>query len=186
MQLPSYHKPRWKDLIRTTFSNVWGTFKKAFRVVVMVSAVFWLLSYSFVPGEVTMLQRIGEAIEPVTRIFGLSWQSVMAFISSMISKDGVLGVFSAIYTGEGSIIEMATKVASADANITEIMAASISRAEGLALIVAVTFNVPCVMAIASTYQESHSLKWTLRIALYYIVTALILSGITYHVANLFM
>lgn len=186
MELPPYHKPRWKDLIRTTFSNVWGTFKKAFRVVVMVSAVFWLLSYSFVPGEVTMLQRIGEAIEPVTRIFGLSWQSFMAFISSMISKEGVLGVFSAIYTGEGSIIEMATKVASADANITEIMAASISRAEGLALIVAVTFNVPCVMAIASTYQESHSLKWTLRIALYYIVTALILSGITYHVANLFM
>jgi ferrous iron transport protein B len=71
-----------------------------------------------------MLQRIGEAIEPVTRIFGLSWQSFMAFIASMISKEGVLGVFSAIYTGEGSIIEMATKVTSADANITEIMAAS--------------------------------------------------------------
>ena len=186
MELPPYHKPRWKDLIRTTFGNVWGTFKKAFRVVVVISAVFWLLSYSFVAGEASILQRIGETIEPVTKVFGLSWQSFMAFIASMISKEGVLGVFSAIYTGDGSIIEMATKVASADANITEIMAVSISRAEGLALIVAVTFNVPCVVAIASTYQESHSLKWTVRIALYYVVTALILSGITYHIANLFM
>ncbi|MBQ8233713.1 MAG: ferrous iron transport protein B [Lachnospiraceae bacterium] len=186
MELPPYHKPRWKDLIRTTFGNVWGTFKKAFRVVVVISAIFWLLSYSFVAGEATILQRIGEVIEPVTKIFGLSWQSFMAFIASMISKEGVLGVFSAIYTGDGSIIEMATKVASADANITEIMAASISKAEGLALIVAVTFNVPCVVAIASTYQESHSMKWTVRIALYYVVTALILSGITYHIANLFM
>ena len=186
MELPPYHKPRWKDLIRTTLGNVWGTFKKAFRVVVVISAVFWLLSYSFTPGEATILQRIGEAIEPVTKIFGLSWQSFMAFVASMISKEGVLGVFSAIYTGDGSIIEMATKLASADANITEIMAASISKAEGLALIVAVTFNVPCVVAIASTYQESHSMKWTVRIALYYIVTALVLSGITYHIANLFM
>lgn len=186
MELPPYHKPRWKDLIRTTFSSVWGTFKKAFRVVVVISAVFWLLSYSFVAGEATILQRIGETIEPVTKTFGLSWQSFMAFIASMISKEGVLGVFSAIYIGDASIIDVATKMASADANITEIMAAAISKAEGLALIVAVTFNVPCVVALASTYQESHSLKWTVRIALYYIAMALVLSGITYHIANLFM
>lgn len=186
MELPPYHKPRWKDLIRMTLSNVWGTFIKAFRVVVVISVLFWVLSYSFTTGEASILQKVGEAIEPVTKLFGLSWQSFMAFVASMISKEGVLGVFSAIYTGDGSIIEMATKMASPAANVTELMAASVSKAEGLALIVAVTFNVPCVVAIASTYQESHSMKWTVRIALYYIVTALILSGITYHIANLFM
>jgi len=186
MELPPYHKPRWKDIIRTTLNNVWGTFKKAFVVVFVIATVFWVISYSFHEGETSLLQKIGEAIEPVTKLFGLSWQSFMAFIASAISKEGVLGVFSVVFTGEGSIIDMATNVTSADAAITEIMAATITKPEGLALIVAVTFNVPCMMAVASTYNETHSLKWTLKIALYYIVSALILSGVTYHITNIFM
>ncbi|MBQ7981288.1 MAG: ferrous iron transport protein B [Oscillospiraceae bacterium] len=186
MELPPYHKPRWKDLIRTTLNNVWDTFKKAFSIVFVIATVFWLLSYSSNAGEASMLQKIGEAIEPFTKIFGLSWQSFMAFVASAVSKEGVLGVFSVVFTGDGSIIDMATKVTTADANIGEIMAAAISKAEGLALIVAVTFNVPCLMAVASTYHETHSLKWTLKIAAYYVVSALILAGITYHIANIFM
>ena len=186
MELPPYHKPRWKDIIRTTLNNVWDTFKKAFSVVFVIATVFWLLSYSSNAGEASMLQKIGEAIEPFTKIFGLSWQSFMAFVASAVSKEGVLGVFSVVFTGDGSIIDMATKVTTADANIGEIMAAAISKAEGLALIVAVTFNVPCLMAVASTYHETHSLKWTLKIAAYYVVSALILSGVTYHIANIFM
>ncbi len=186
MELPPYHKPRWKDIIRTTLNNVWDTFKKAFSVVFVIATVFWLLSYSSNAGEASMLQKIGEAIEPFTKIFGLSWQSFMAFVASAVSKEGVLGVFSVVFTGDGSIIDMATKVTSADVNIGEIMAAAISKAEGLALIVAVTFNVPCLMAVASTYHETHSLKWTLKVAAYYAVSALILAGITYHIANIFM
>lgn len=66
-----------------------------------------------------------------------------------------------------------------------ILATAISRPEALAFMVAVTFNVPCLMAVASTYQESHSLKWTLKIAIYYIASALIYSCLTYHIAGLF-
>lgn len=186
MELPPYHKPRWKDIIRTALNNVWDTFKKAFTVIFIIATVFWLLSYSTGSGDISLLQKIGEAIEPFTKIFGLSWQSFMAFVASAISKEGVLGIFSVLFTGDGSLIQMATKVTTADASITEIMAAAISKAEGLALIVAVTFNVPCVLAVASTYNETHSVKWTLKIAGYYIVFALILAGITYHIANIFM
>ncbi len=186
MELPPYHKPRWKDIIRTALNNVWHTFKKAFTVVFVIATVFWVLSYSTGSGDTSLLQKIGEAIEPVTNIFGLSWQSFMAFIASAISKEGVLGIFSVLFTGDGSLIDMATKITTADAGITEIMAAAISKAEGLALIVAVTFNVPCMVAVASTYNETHSLKWTIKISAYYIVSALILSGVTYHIANIFM
>lgn len=186
MELPPYHKPRWKDIFRTALNNVWDTFKKAFTVVFIISTVFWILSYSTGAGDISLLQKIGEAIEPATRIFGLSWQSFMAFVASAISKEGVLGIFSVLFTGDGSLIDMATKITTADASITEIIAAAISKAEGLALIVAITFNVPCMVAVASTHNETHSVKWTLKIAAYYIVSALILSAITYHIANIFM
>lgn len=185
MELPPYHKPRWGNLLRTTLLRMWDVFRKAFVVVVVVSAVFWVLTYSADGSAAnSALYRFGNAIEPVTRFFGMGWQTFIAFLSSMVSKEAVLGVTSVLFTGSGSILN-ATVTGAADANIGAIIAASISKPEALAFIVAVTFNVPCLMAVASTYQESHSLKWTLKIALYYIASALILSCLTYHIAGLF-
>lgn len=61
----------------------------------------------------------------------------------------------------------------------------ISKAEALAFLFAVSCNVPCVMALSTTYRETHSLKWTLRLALFFTSSALVLSCIIYHVAGIF-
>ncbi len=187
MELPPYHKPRWGALLRQTLNRVWSVFKKAFSVVIIIASIFWLLSYSR-SGNISdsVLYKIGIAIEPVTRLFGMSWQTFMAFVSSMVSKEAVLGVMSALLTGTGTIFESTIGAVKADADIGHIIASSISRPEALAFMVAVTFNVPCIMAVASTYQETHSVKWTLRIIAYYIATALVLSFITFHIAGLFL
>ena len=185
MELPPYHKPRWGSLLRTTVVRACDVFKKAFVVVVVVAAVFWALTYSG-SGNMTgsVLYKFGKAIEPVTKFFGMGWQTFLAFVSSMISKEAVLGVTSVLFTGAGSIWE-ATATGAADANIGQIIAASISKPEALAFLLAVNFNVPCLMALNATLHETHSAKWTVRIALYYIVTALIISCLTYHIAGLF-
>ena len=185
MELPPYHKPRWGSLLRTTVVRAWDVFKKAFVVVVVVAAVFWALTYSG-SGNMTgsVLYKFGKAIEPVTKFFGMGWQTFLAFVSSMISKEAVLGVTSVLFTGAGSIWE-ATATGAADANIGQIIADSISKPEALAFLLAVNFNVPCLMALNATLHETHSAKWTVRIALYYIVTALIISCLTYHIAGLF-
>lgn len=185
MELPPYHKPRWGSLLRTTVVRACDVFKKAFVVVVVVAAIFWALAYSG-SGDMTgsVLYKFGKAIEPVTKFFGMGWQTFLAFVSSMISKEAVLGVTSVLFTGAGSIWE-ATATGAADANIGQIIAASISKPEALAFILAVSFNVPCLMALNATLHETHSAKWTVRIALYYIATALIISCLTYHIAGLF-
>jgi Fe2+ transport system protein B len=54
----------------------------------------------------------------------------------------------------------------------------------LAFLFAITFNMPCVSALASTAKEAHSVKWTAKIALFYTVTALCISCIVYHVGLL--
>lgn len=51
---------------------------------------------------------------------------------------------------------------------------------------AITFNVPCVVALAATYQETHSAKWTAIITGYYTLGALIISFIAYHIGLLIM
>lgn len=186
MELPPYHKPRWGFIIKQALNRVWDIFKKAFSIELIVCVIFYFLSYSSTGIEGSILYKVGIFIEPVTRFFGMGWQTFLSFVAAMISKEAVLGVLSAIFANSGSIFDSTSGTAAAVGNVGELAAAVISKAEALAFIVAVTFNIPCLQAVVSTYQESHSLKWTARIGGYYIVTALILSCIVYHVAALFL
>ena len=187
MELPPYHRPRWGFIFKQTFTRMGEVFKKAFSVVFVISAIFYFLAYSSQGGiEGSVLYRIGTFIEPVTRFFGMGWQTFLAFVSSMISKEAVLGVLSAIVAHTGNIFDSTAHLVASDANIASTVAGIIPPAEALAFMIAVNFNVPCLMAVSSTYQETHSLKWTLRIVGYYIATALIISCVVYHIAALFM
>ena len=182
MELPPYHKPKWGSLMRYVLSRTKDTFFRVSKVVLLVCVIFWLLSYTTGSVEDTALYKIGVAIEPVTKIFGLSWPLFLAFIASMVGKEGAVGVISALFTG-GSLYA-ATAGGAAAANINEILIENISRPEALAFIFAITFNLPCVVALAATYQEIHSVKWTAKIALYYTVTALLLACAAYHIGLL--
>lgn len=186
MELPPYHKPRWGFIIRQALNRVWDIFKRAFSIELIVCIIFYFLSYSAAGIEGSILYKIGIFIEPVTRFFGMGWQTFLAFVAAMVSKEAVLGVLSAIFANSGTLFESTSGAAAAVGNVGELASAVISKAEALAFIMAVTFNVPCLQAVVSTYQESHSLKWTAKIAVYYIGTALILSCIVYHIAVLFL
>ncbi|MCR5655732.1 MAG: ferrous iron transport protein B [Lachnospiraceae bacterium] len=186
MELPPYHKPRWGFIFKNSLMRMWDVFKKAFSIEVIVCIIFFFLSYSSAGIESSILYKIGTAIEPVSRFFGMGWETFMSFFAAMISKEAVLGVLSAIFANSGSIVDSTTGLAATSDNVAQIVAASISKAEALAFIIAVTFNIPCLQAVVSTYNETHSAKWTAKIGGYYILTALILSAVVYHVAALFM
>ena len=186
MELPPYHRPKWGALLRYVLGRTKDTFLRVSKVVLLVCALFWLLSYSFVPGSDPILYRFGKAIEPVTKIFGMGWQLFMAFIASSVGKEGALGVISALFT-DGSFygaFSDAMSGAGTAANLSELLLANVSRPEALAFIFAITFNMPCVVALAATYQETGSAKWTAKIAAYYTVGALLLSTIVYHIGLL--
>ena len=183
MELPPYHKPKWGALLRYVFGRTKDTFKRVSSVVILVCGIFWILSYSFTPGSAPVLYTIGQAIVPVTKVFGLGWQLFIAFIASSVGKEGAIGVISALFTGESfsGAFNAAMGGAARAANLSEILLANVSKPEALAFIFAITFNMPCVVALAATYQETASAKWTVRIALYYTVTTLLLSTIVYHI-----
>ena len=185
MELPPYHKPKWGALLRYVFGRTKETFIRALKVVLIVAFVFWLLAYSST-GDIstTVLYRVGHFIEPVTKVFGMSWQTFMAFVASSLGKEGALGVLSTIFSGEGRITVASMASATTVSNLNELLVANVAKPEALALIFAMTFNMPCIVALASTYQETHSAKWTARIALYYTGVALLLAGIAYHIGLL--
>ena len=186
MELPPYHKPKWGALMRYVFGRTKDTFFRVSKVVLLVCAVFWLLSYSTGSGDNSILQKFGMAIEPVTKFFGMPWQLFLAFVASSIGKEGAVGVISALYSGGsyGAAFTAAMSGGAQAENLNELLLANVSRPEALAFIFAITFNMPCIVALTATYQEVHSVKWTARIAAYYTASALVLACIAYHIGLL--
>ena len=182
MELPPYHKPHWKNLIKTVGRNVWSVFKKAIIVIWFVSFVFWAVSYSS-DGLVThsLLYRIGGVIEPFTQIFGMRWQLFISYLGGVFSKEASLGVMSVVFSSTNDAFSLVSRNA-AGANLGEMMRAVVTIPEALAFIFASMFNVPCVLTMGTTYRETHSVKWTAAIAGYYFAISLGLAFIVYHVA----
>jgi ferrous iron transport protein B len=136
--------------------------------------------------ENSIIYKVGSFIEPVTRFFGLGWQLFMAFVAAAFAKEAVLGVLNALYMGGGGLFESTfSKSTETAENFGTVISGAISKPEALAFIFAVSFTVPCLMAIAATYTENHSLKWTLKIAGYYVAVALLLSLVIFRVSSLF-
>lgn len=190
MELPPYHKARWKHILKEAFLKAWDIFRRALSTVLLVSLIVWAFSYSSSGNiEDSLLYHVGSAVEPVTRFFGMGWQTFMAFLSSAFAKEAVLGVLNSIFVGQNDLVNATFNAKSNVTDSTAIAAAMtqvISKPEALAFMFACTFNVPCVMSLTTTYRESHSLKWTARVALFYVGSALLLSCIVYHIASIFM
>ena len=180
MELPPYHKPRWGHIIRTTLIKGVDVFKRALSTVLVVSMVFYVLSYAW-NGRTSILMTVGQAIEPVTHLFGLTWQAFMAFLSSMLAKESMLGVLGALFGGATDVTNIAFNAKSGiDTSVMSTLPQFFTNAEMLAFLFAVSFNMPCVMAMSTTYKENHSKKWTAIIAGYYTAFSLVLAFIAYH------
>lgn len=151
----------------------------------MVSVVFWLISYT-PDGDITnsIIYKIGTFIEPVTKVLGLPWQLFMAFIASAMGKESALGVMASLFTSSGIWQAVETRGAIDTAVLSNNLLSAVSKPQALAFTFVFFFNMPCLMALAATAQETHSKKWTIRIAVYYIFSALLLSVIAYHVGLL--
>lgn len=188
MELPPYHKPDFRNILYVTFQRTVDIFLRALRVISIVSIVFFILTYGFGgSAENSILYKVGVIIEPVTIFFGLKWEAFLAFCASAISKESLLGVLNTLYGTGGSLVSStfgAKAAGTAAAGISEILDANFTKAEGLAFIFAISFNMPCVSALAATARETHSVKWTAKIGIFYTVAALLISCVVYHIGLL--
>ena len=184
MELPPYHKPKWGHIVRSTLMKAWDIFSRAFSVITLVSIVFYLLSYNWFGGE-SILSRVGQVIEPVTGQFGMTWQMFMAYISSMVTKESLLGVINALYSNTDMVnAAFNAKSMGLTEGMMELLPQVINKAQALGFLMAIVFNVPCTMTVAATFRENHSKKWIALSVVYYLVFSLALAFIFYHIGLL--
>lgn len=184
MELPPYHKPKWGHIIRTTLMKTWGIFSRALSVITLVSIVFYLLSYNWFDGG-SLLTTIGQVIEPVTSWFGMTWQMFMAYISSMLTKESLLGVLNALYSNTDMVnAAFNAKSLGMSESMMALLPQVITKPQALGFIMAIVFNVPCTMTVAATFRENHSKKWIGLSVAYYLIFSLLLAFIFYHIGLL--
>lgn len=188
MELPPYHKPNVRNTLYVTFERTVDIFMRALRVITIVSVVFFVLTYGFGgSAETSILYQLGVIIEPVTLFFGMKWEAFLAFLASAISKESLLGVLNTLYGTGGSIVSStfgAKAGGGSSSAVASLLSEHFTKAQGLAFIYAISFNMPCVSALAATSRETHSVKWTAKIGVFYTVSALLISCVVYHIGLL--
>ena len=102
-----------------------------------MSIVFYLLSYPWGGGD-SLLTQIGAVISPVTEFFGMTWQMFMAYLSSMLTKESLLGVINALYSNSDvAAAAFNAKSVGVSESLAVLLPQVISEAQALGFIMAI-------------------------------------------------
>ncbi|NLI54845.1 MAG: ferrous iron transport protein B [Clostridiales bacterium] len=162
MELPSYHAPSMKNVLRSTWERGWSFIKRAGSVILISAVVLWFLQgFGVVDGVFGMVEDnnhsilavVGNFIAPVFSPLGFGgWKPAVATITGLIAKENVVGTFGVLY-GFAEVAEDGLEIWSNLAlDFTTLSAFSF-----------MLFNLlcaPCFAAMGAIKTEMNSAKWT--------------------------
>ncbi len=144
MELPLYHVPNPRTIGLYVWQNMLAFVRKAGTVILTVSVLIWIVSY-FPTGDPSesYLALVGRGLEPIGAWMGLSWEFMMALLTSFIAKENTIATLSILY-----------------GDLPSTLPALISAPAALALLVTQMLFIPCIPTVAAIKQETN-VKWTL-------------------------
>ncbi len=198
LELPAYHAPTAKNILRGTWERGWSFIKKAGTVILAASVLIWIFnSLSFeggfhyitdeAPGA-SILQLIGSAIAVLFKPLGFgSWQAAVATVLGLVAKEEVVGVFGSLSSMASSDLAMEL-VESADAAGLAIIGQEFFGGSKLAAYSFLMFNLlcaPCFAAMGAIKREMNNPRWTLAAIGYMTGFAYAVSLMVYQFGRLF-
>lgn len=187
IELPEYKSPN----ARTIFIYVWEKIKdyltKAGTVIFIASVIMWGLLNFGPHGYVADITQsfgslAGKAIVPLFKPAGLGyWQIIVALIAGIAAKEVVVSSCSVLFG-----IQNITTANGMNAMVATLGSLGFGAVNAYALMVFCLLYVPCTATIAAIHRELGSLKATLGILIFQILTAWGMSVIIYHIGLLFL
>lgn len=187
MELPSYHTPSMKNVLRSTWERGWSFIKRAGTVILISAVVLWFLQgFGTVDGVFGMVEDnnhsilagIGNFIAPIFSPLGFGgWKQAVATLTGLIAKENVVNTFGVLY-GFAEVAEDGMEIWSNLAlDFTALSAFSF-----------MLFNLlcaPCFAAMGAIKTEMHSGKWTWAAIGYMTVFAYVISLIVFQLGTWF-
>ena len=191
MELPAYHLPSPRNVLRTTLERGWDFVKRAATIVLLSSIVLWFLqSYGIVDGafmavednNTSLLADLGKAIAwifyPLGWMGDMAWKATIATATGLIAKEEVVMTFGTLYNYAGELSE-------AGDEIWAMVAADFGPVRAYSFMIFNLLCAPCFAAIGAIRREMHDMKWTVATVAYMCLFAYAISMIVYQIGGLF-
>lgn len=197
MELPAYHAPLGRNVLRATWERGWSFIKRAGTVIVLASIVIWLLnSFTFEGGfgyitgdEKSILNAIGEGVAIIFAPLGFNdWRAAVATVLGLVAKEEVVGVFGELATMAGDADAAFAAVEEGGSALMQEIGQSVFGGSGLAAFSFMIFNLlcaPCFAAMGAIKREMNNAKWTAFAITYQCVFAYVISLIVYQIGSIF-
>ena len=191
MELPAYHMPSARNVLRATGQRGWDFVKRATTIVLLSSIVLWFLkSYGFVNGvfqavednNLSLLAQIGKAVAwifyPLGWMGDMAWKATVATVTGLIAKEQVVMTFGSLYHFAGELSETGDE-------IWTMIAADFGPVRAYSFMVFNLLCAPCFAAIGAIKREMNDTKWTAATIAYMCLFAYAVSMIIYQIFGLF-
>ncbi|MFV0358258.1 Fe(2+) transporter permease subunit FeoB [Tropicimonas sp.] len=109
MELPPYHLPTLRGLLRRTWERLRAFVMDAGKIIVMMVAALAFLnswgtdgSFGHEDSESSVLSGIGRAVTPIFAPMGISqenWPATVGILSGLLAKEAVVGTMNTLYSG---------------------------------------------------------------------------------------
>ena len=184
MELPAYHWPTLKNVLRSMWERGSSFIKKAGTIILLSTVVIWFLSrFGWVDGNFGMLEEdaisssilavVGKGIAFIFKPLGWgNWQAAVASITGLVAKENIVGTMGVLYGGEGSAWAA--------------LAAAFTTASGLSFLIFNLLCAPCFAAIGAIKREMNNAKWTWFAIAYECGFAYVVSFVVYQFGNILL
>ncbi|MDR1456905.1 MAG: ferrous iron transport protein B [Puniceicoccales bacterium] len=186
MDLPHYHRPNWKNILKVVFRQMGQLLLKSTPVILMTAVSLWAFLRQF---DHSHGDAFAEIFAKFSAIFGLHWKLFTALLLSLINRESALGGIAILFGGASCDLSFAGSMLTQNLQRTTIemsLLASVSVPSALAFLCAFFLSPPCCAAIAATVQEVRSYAWTLRLFAYYFFNSLLAAAVVFHLTSLFL
>ncbi len=162
MELPNYHTPTARNVLRSMGERGWSFIRKAGTVILLSTVVLWFLqAYGWENGAFgavsdinnSVLAAIGNGIAPLFAPLGWgNWQNAVASVTGLIAKENVVATF-------GQTLGFA-EVAEDGVEIWSQLAASFTPVSAFSFMCFNLLCAPCFAAMGAIKREMNNAKWT--------------------------
>ena len=159
MELPAYHWPTLKNVLRSMWERGWSFIKKAGTIILLSTIVVWFTSYfGFTSDgfrmlaedelELSILAKIGGAIAWIFAPIGWgNWQAAVASITGLVAKENIVGTMGILYGG-------------GEMTAWQALSSAFTGVTAFSFLVFNLLCAPCFAAIGAIKREMNNAKWT--------------------------
>ncbi|MDR1600462.1 MAG: ferrous iron transport protein B [Oscillospiraceae bacterium] len=160
MELPAYHMPTPRNILRSMWERGWSFIKKAGTIILLATIFVWFASsFGWSGGALRMvdmpdsvLAKLGGLIAPIFAPLGWGdWKPSVAAITGLIAKENVVGTFGILYNY--------AEVAEDGAEIWGQMASSFTALAAYSFLVFNLLCAPCFAAMGAIRREMNNTRW---------------------------